>query len=123
MKTSNLFLKIFGYYPEDLYQLDVHFEGKGDTMIVSYFGSARTLYVDENQVTNQEGEFLFFTEDLEKFQNFVDFNECKECNGNGEYYKEVDTSSYCRKYIGDCCGGCSETILVDCECEDVPFKY
>jgi hypothetical protein len=121
MKTSNLFLKIFGYYPEDLYQLDVHFEGKGDTMIVSYFGSSRTLYVDENQVTNQDGEFLFFTEDLEKFQNFIDFNECKDCKGNGEYYSEQ--LKECGFSASMCCGSCYEVILVDCECEDVPFKY
>jgi hypothetical protein len=124
MKTEKLITKVLGFTPEDFNQYDITFSGssKSEELHVIYKSNEPiVLGVDDNNVYDEDGNFLFFLEDLEVFENFLEYNECPTCKNEKEYYSEE--LKECGVSAAYCCGGCTETILVECDCEDKPFKY
>lgn len=124
MKTEKLIKKVLGFTPEDFTQYDVTFSGSslmGELHIMYKSNEPIILAVDSDNVYDEDGNFLFFLEDLEIFENFIEYNECKDCRGEGEYYSQE--LKECGVSASYCCGGCYEVVLVECDCEDKPFKY
>lgn len=118
-KVDSLFKKVFGYLPEHFNPKEITFSGNDNSGLlkISYEENSEELLVTENnELLNENDEFVIYFSDLYIFPTFEEFNTCPSCNGEG--YTEEFIG--CSRPASDCCGGC--TAKVECDCEDKPFK-
>lgn len=88
---------------------------KDDTILINGF---ETYLYDEDNVYSLGGDTLYTAQEFCEKYNYN--NTCEGCNDIGSYVDDVFVG--CTRPMSECCGGCTEVMLVDCECEDKKFK-
>lgn len=103
-------LDVFGDYRLEFNKIDSE---TLEITLICFDEFTKTVCLDEQFIYDLEGNIITTIETLDKFEEWNEFNLCKDCFGTG--YVEIDVSSQCLKYIGDCCGGCTQ--IVECYCK------
>lgn len=117
MKAQKIFKMIFGFYPNGEEQEVTYNLVSSDILNVECRGMERELQFDEENIYDEEGEFMFLIYDLEWLGDFKKFNECPDCFDT----KLIEVDKECFTPASYCCGSCIEKI--ECSCLNKPFKF
>lgn len=125
MTRENVIRHVIGYKPEFVKDSDVVFEIINQTRLnINYLGMERVFEVflsewnpiEIDEDIDEDVAYCFTTKDLmHLFSHFREINVCNDCLGSGY----VEVIKECYKPASECCGGCTEKEL--CECNDLIF--
>jgi hypothetical protein len=122
MEKEKLMSHVLGYKPDYIDENEVQFNFINEAELeITWRGISRKfcVYGAEWCPIEQEDDewfddgYCFETEDLMEFTNFEEQNKCVHCDGKGYY--EDDISHSCTTRMSDCCGGCTKSVICDCE--------